>query len=580
MKILHHVYRSYLDMKGSRGITYCILIGFLAFLLQFLWLLYFDLPLRLMKPPIYDGLFFAFLTLLHLSFQRKMHIGATNLSLIVLIIYAIAFFKFDAFGDVIRFSDVPLVPTLIGVLGFYDSIVLIVPVALVVLVFFLNFKIRLFSIVPLGVLVSALLMYGYQKSLPVDKYDAHKNSHTTAHAISYGQALGFTDDTFEYLFRMKHLAQYAGSPDNSKDGRFLIDQDVVIKPDRDVHVILIESLINPYLLDGYSFEPSPFGEQLGKWMEGASNVIAPVTGGRSPDSEFELLCGLGALLNWRETVFTALTADDVHCLPWHFSRNGWSTVATTPVSPYIFNVKSVYERLSFSKIMLQPDLRMDDLDGFTLSAKSLLKQNLALIEKLKEDGKFVFNYIFTTATHIPFALDPKKRPGIIRSAPYNLVATQYANALYYTFKALESFVSEVLALDPRALIIVLGDHAPYLGPGFEFSDEKQTLGLANFRIPLLILDGGVPSKKFGDIAMFDLPYVILDILTRGSYCQENRCLHNGRNLIRPLVDEAYVANRNLSDISHCVKDNSDLRACILAAKLSDEHRSRLYELVR
>jgi phosphoglycerol transferase MdoB-like AlkP superfamily enzyme len=379
---------------------------------------------------------------------------------------------------------------------------------------------------------------------------------------------------------MKNLDQYADGSDDTKDGRFLVDQDIVMEPDRDVHVILVESLINPYLLDGYSFEPSPFGDLFGKWMEDASSVITPVTGGRSPDSEFELLCGLGALLNWRETVFTALTADNVRCLPWHFSKNGWTTVATTPVSPYVFNVKSVYERLSFSKIVLRPDLKMDDLDGSSLSTGSLLGQNLALYRSLKEEGSFVFNYVFTTATHIPFALNASKRPGIIKSVPYNLVTTQYANALYYTFEALESFVSEVLTLDPNALIVVLGDHAPYLGPGFRFSDEEQTLGLANFRIPLLIIDGGVPLKNLGDIALFNLPYAIMDILTDQTYCQANRCLHKGSHLVRPLVGEAYVANRNLSDIRHCTEDNSVLRECKLAAKISGEHRSRLYELVR
>jgi hypothetical protein len=148
MKCLQDIYKSYLEIKRSRGINYCILIGFLAFFLQLLWLFYFDFPIGLAKSAIYDGLYFAFLALLFLSFQRKIRVGAINLFVLALVIYAVAFFKFDAFGDVIRFSDVVLVPTLVEVLGFYHSMILIVPMILILLVFVLNFVLRLSEVAP------------------------------------------------------------------------------------------------------------------------------------------------------------------------------------------------------------------------------------------------------------------------------------------------------------------------------------------------------------------------------------------------------------------------------------------------
>ena len=580
MKFLSLFHDSYMELRNESAIVWCFLIGCLAFLLQSAWIIYFEFSTRFLRSAIYDGLLFVIISLLILSFQRKIHYGALNLSALVFVVYTAAFLKFDAFGEVLRYSDTFLLPTLIEFLGYYQSLFLIIPAAAIPVIFVVNFRVRIFCLVPLGIAVTALCLYGFQKSLSVDKFDARTNSHMFARAITHGQIPGFVDDSYEYIFRSKELRRYGNLLGQVKDGRFLIDQDFAVTPDRDVHIVLVESLINPDLLDGYSFSPLPFGDLFTKWIELSPNVLAPVTGGRSPDSEFELLCGLGALLNWRETAFTALTADTARCLPWHLSKNGWTTVATTPVSPHAFNVKSVYERISFSKIILQPDLKMNDLDGRNLSTESLLRQNLDMYRQFKKNGSFVFNYVFTTATHFPFNLNTRKRPLIVESFPEDPVITQYVNTLHHTFQALEFFVSDALREDPKALIVILGDHAPYLGPGFSFRDEIETSGLANFRIPLLILDKGLPVADLGNIALFDLPYLLLDILSDHEYCRSNRCRFKEELLIRPLVGEAYVAQRDLSDITHCQQDNHSQSECVLARDLTSEHRSRLYELVR
>ena len=564
----------------------CVL-GSLAAALQLTWILYFfdfdpnDIPILSIGSVAYDFFAFAIFSTLILSIQKNLKLGFINLAAAIVTIYAAAFIKFDLMNDAIRFSDILLIPSLFQIMGAKYSIILISPVVVFSAILIVNIKFRWFSCAPMLLSTLLLIYYGYQKSLQFEDYEDREHSYIIAPTVYYGQLPGFINDTLDYFYRLKSLKYFVNDQDNLDDGRFLIDQSLTLSSDRDVHLIVLESFINPHLLAGYEFSRSPLGSKFQTWMNVAdSAVLTPVTGARSADSEFEILCGLGALLNWRAVVFNALTVDSVGCLPKHFTNNGWQTMATSPVYPYAFNVKSVYERMGFKNIVLRPDLEMNDLDGAQLSTESLFKQNLERYRQLKKNGGYIFNYVFTMSTHIPFDLDTKKRPIVIETTPDNELLRRYVNALHYTIVALENFIEEVLKSDPNALIIILGDHAPYLGPSMKFSDERQSMGLAKFRTPLVVLNGGMPQPSMGNISMYNIPSAMLDILTSGSYCHLHRCSHRDKILVRPLVRGIYVTDRHASKVHFCKRGGFDTPNCELAKSTLKEHMGRLYDLVR
>jgi hypothetical protein len=75
----------------------------------------------------------------------------------------------------------------------------------------------------------------------------------------------------------------------------LRDRLVVPLDARNLHVIVVESLIDPLWLTGFSWPPEPLSPLFGRWRsDSLSTAVVPVFGNRSSDTEFEVLCGLPA----------------------------------------------------------------------------------------------------------------------------------------------------------------------------------------------------------------------------------------------------------------------------------------------
>ena len=71
----------------------------------------------------------------------------------------------------------------------------------------------------------------------------------------------------------------------------------IAKP-KNIHMIVLESFIDPRLFEGVSYSRSPLAEELSPYFSARkdfSHPISPVYGGGTPQAEFELLVGLKAL---------------------------------------------------------------------------------------------------------------------------------------------------------------------------------------------------------------------------------------------------------------------------------------------
>ena len=176
-------------------------------------------------------------------------------------------------------------------------------------------------------------------------------------------------------------------------------------PPRNVHLILMETFWDPTTL-GKDWVPNdPFPSDFrALWAEtGHSTVLAPVFGGYTANSEFEVLCGFP--ITEHNVFFQGALRNPAPCLPRQLSELGYRTVASHPNVAGFWNRANVYPLIGFEEYWADSDFDLRDRAGPFLLDHSLYKQVFNRLEA-EADSRPVFNYILTYHGHLPY---PKKQ---------------------------------------------------------------------------------------------------------------------------------------------------------------------------
>jgi len=415
-------------------------------------------------------------------------------------------------------------------------------------------------------------------------------------SASAGYFTGFILDALVHFERQELYRQLlADNPGQSIDDFLSAKLSETTGTHRSVHLILVESLIDPTRNKESKFSRDPFSPQFRTWVDGQGGfALSPVFGARSPDTEFEILCGIPATLDGSQVVMAELKVASLDCLPRKLARLGWKTLATQPIAPQIFKTAKAYDILGFAESRFSPDLDMSDTDigQFTsnmgavtaletLSSDSLLRQNMEALGPDLKSGKRVFNYVFMTGGHYPFGLDETKRPQVVSATPASDIYTRYVNAVYYNTLALERYVQDVFDLDPTALIVILGDHGPPLGEAVRVTADGRagtwSVETLRHRVPLVMLEGArTYSTTLPTVPAYLLPELILDRLTNGEFCQANICRRNSPEIMRPLEEKVLVYDQTGKQVRECTGQTAD---CADAMAFTNQNKLRLLQLI-
>ncbi|MGE0669048.1 MAG: LTA synthase family protein [Sphingomonadales bacterium] len=293
---------------------------------------------------------------------------------------------------------------------------------------------------------------------------------------------------------------------------------------RNVHVILLESFWDPSVLTEADFSRDPFDKEFRElWEEtGDSRALVPVFGGYTANSEFEALCGFPVTEDW--VVFEARLRNASPCLPRTLQEAGYTTLVSHPNIAAFWNRVNAYDRAGFNLYWSSKDFNLDDMNGAFLSDSSLYRQVLAKIDPLIETQTPTFNYILTFFGHLEYPLNGD-RPAVVkaRAADADPVVERYANTVYYKSRELMAFLKELRAKDPDALIVMFGDHLPFLGGNLESYARSGVLASDRaafddrmfrdqFSTPLIVIDGRNGPVKLGSVPLYRLPSVVLTLL--------------------------------------------------------------------
>jgi phosphoglycerol transferase MdoB-like AlkP superfamily enzyme len=291
---------------------------------------------------------------------------------------------------------------------------------------------------------------------------------------------------------------------------------------RNVHIVLLESFWDPALLKRANYNHDPLAPGFRRLWERAdhSQALSPVFGGYTANAEFEILCGFPVVED--RVKFERQLLNDVPCLPQLLAGRGYRTLASHPNVPAFWNRMNAYRRIGFQTYWSQQDFVLDDMNREFLGDASLYRQVLEKITPALDSGQPLLNYIVTYSGHWNYPLNAS-RPLRITSPSEVEEVSSYANTVYYQSRELMVFLAALRERDPDAVILVFGDHLPFLGKNFagyvdsgvlapkrsQFSAEMLRLLVST---PMIVIDGQRGPLEIGTLPMYQIPAVLLELL--------------------------------------------------------------------
>lgn len=291
----------------------------------------------------------------------------------------------------------------------------------------------------------------------------------------------------------------------------------LVRKPRNVHMVVMESFWDPSVLTNANFSRDPFDPAFrALWQAGGySRVLAPVFGGYTANSEFEALCGFP--VSDDAVYFEGRLRNEAPCLPRLFAEAGYATVASHPNTAVFWNRVNAYARVGFDVYWSRDHFALDDMNGDFLGDASLYRQVLDKLAPLHETGTPTFNYILTFFGHLDYPLNDA-RPRIVRVDDDERLE-RYANTVYYKTREFMDFLAALQARDPDAVVVVFGDHLPFLGGHFESYVRSGVLGPERGAFdapmvgdmtatPLIVIDGTNGPLRLGTLPLYQLPSVV------------------------------------------------------------------------
>ncbi|MDD2800735.1 MAG: LTA synthase family protein [Methylococcales bacterium] len=291
---------------------------------------------------------------------------------------------------------------------------------------------------------------------------------------------------------------------------------------RNVHIVLLESFWDPNELKKAKFNQNPLSPEFRQLWKNAGNshALTPVFGGFTANSEFEVLCGFPVSKD--NVKFERQLLNDVPCLPHILADKGYRTIASHPNVPVFWNRVNSYKRIGFQTYWSKQDFELDDMNEEFLADSSLYRQVTEKISGSIEAKQPMLDYIVTYFGHWNYPLN-EKRPNQISTRSDVEEVKAYANTAYYKSRELVDFINDMRKRDPEGIIVVFGDHLPFLGESYagyvdsgilttNKTDFSPTMFKSYVSTPMIIIDGKRGPLKIGNLPLYQVPKLVLDLL--------------------------------------------------------------------
>jgi phosphoglycerol transferase MdoB-like AlkP superfamily enzyme len=439
--------------------------------------------------------------------------------------------KIAFFGGPIMPDDAFALRSLLLILEGWRFFAAAIPLAAVASLVFFNFTMRHWSayLATLVVLLLGITIV-YKPTMivePIDKYTGNSVWDQRSNYIWHGATLYSLQEGSRYFA----LADAAPDMDIAQESaNNLLDAVPENKPTepektfvpRNIHLVLLESFWDPNRLKKAGYNQNPLSPEFRKLWKSTdySNAMPPVFGGYTANSEFEVLCGFPITKD--NVKFERQLKNSVPCLPHILADKGYRTIASHPNVPVFWNRVNAYRNVGFQTYWSIADFVQDDMNREFMADATLYRQVMEKISDSLDKKEPMLDYIVTYFGHWNYPLGAT-RPSKITAKSKVEEVTTYANTIYYKSRELMTFIDLMRKRDPDGIIVVFGDHLPFLGENFAGYVDSGVLAanrsdftpeMFKFYVstPMIIIDGKKGPLKVGSLPLYQLPKLLLNLL--------------------------------------------------------------------
>lgn len=381
----------------------------------------------------------------------------------------------------------------------------------------------------------------------------------------------------------------AQSDDQQGDDQRILESELMkvissgaVKPERNLHILVLESFFDPVTLGEQWVPEDPLPEDFRELWEqtDSSTLMAPVFGGYTANSEFEMLCGFPVLQN--AVFFEGWLRNAAPCLPKLLADAGYRTIASHPNVPGFWNRNNAYPLIGFDEYLSKENFDMSDSVGTLLMDRSMYAQVYSHIEKTVQDEP-VFNYMLTYYGHLPYP-SSEAYPDKISAGQDSVLLHGYLNQIWYKSRDLMERIDILRREDPDALIVAFGDHLPFLGQNYGVytqawdlpGDRSEFTGKQLQQLtspPLIVIDGKRGPLKLGKVPLYRMPSLIMSLLGLTQTQPFDITANPDGILVRPVYGMHFTTSEAAADV--CV----DTQTAQLPCKTSQPWLSQISVLI-
>ncbi|WP_036249586.1 LTA synthase family protein [Methylobacter sp. BBA5.1] len=487
----------------------------------------FDVQIHFKAVP-YDYLLQIIIAYLLFAFSKRLWIFLVIQSLVMGILYVGNAIKISFFGGPIMPDDIYALRSLLLILDGWRFFAAAVPLAAIASLLLYNFSMRHWSsyLASLVVLLFSITLVYEPTSIvkPLDQFFGNSVWDQRSNYLWHGATV-YTIQESARRFADADVTPDQDRAQESAENLLAAVPKKVGGPaftPRNVHIVLLESFWDPNELKKARYQQNPLAPEFRKlWKKaGYSHAMAPVFGGYTANSEFEVLCGFPVVKD--NVKFERRLLNDVPCLPHILGENGYKTMASHPNVPVFWNRVNAYRRIGFQTYWSLQDFVKDDMNREFLSDVSLYRQVMEKIQPALDAHQPILDYIVTYFGHWNYPLSESRPNKITSPSPVEEVSG-YANTVYYKSREMMDFINEMRKRDPDGIIVLFGDHLPFLGENFAGYVDSGVLAanrsdftaeMFKFYVstPMLIIDGKRGPIKFGSMPLYQVPKMILNLL--------------------------------------------------------------------
>lgn len=488
----------------------------------------FDVQIKPSAVPL-DYLLQLIIAYLLYALSRRIWIFLVIQALVMGLLYVGNAIKISFFGGPIMPDDIYALRSLLLILEGWRFFAAAFPLAAIGSLLLFNFTMRHWSAYLSSFVIfltSLTFLYNPEIILnPLDKYTGNSVWDQRSNYIWHGA----TVYTLQESARRMVLADVPPDQDEAHEAA---DRLLAARPPkaavkeaftpRNIHLILLESFWDPNALKKARYQQNPLAPDFRKLWKSAnySHALAPVFGGYTANSEFEVLCGFPVVKD--NVKFERQLLNDVPCLPHLLADKGYKTYASHPNVPVFWNRVNAYRRIGFQTYWSLEDFVKDDMNREFMSDATLYRQVLDKLSVQLDSHQPVLNYILTYFGHWNYPLS-ESRPNKVSSPSKVEEVSTYANTVYYKSRELMAFIEQLHKRDPDSIIVFFGDHLPFLGENFAGYVDSGVLAanrsdftpdMFKFYVstPMLIIDGKRGPVKFGSLPLYQVPKFLLNLL--------------------------------------------------------------------